>query len=64
MSKNFDWYLNANLERDAGNWVVIIDEKVVARGMDLKGLLEETDKKYPHKETLIARVPTKDTLIL
>ncbi|MBI5225507.1 succinyl-CoA synthetase subunit alpha [Candidatus Micrarchaeota archaeon] len=64
MSKNFEWYINANLEHDAGNWIVIIDEKIVASGIDLKSLLEETDRKFPHKESLIARIPTKDTLIL
>ena len=64
MGKNYDWYINANLEKEAGNWIVIVDQKVVASGKDLKNVLEEADRKYAGKETLLAKVPTPDTLIL
>ncbi len=64
MSRNYEWYVNANLEKEAGNWIVIVDEKIVASGKDLKQLLDQTDRKFEGKESLIAKVPTKDTLIL
>ncbi|MFH1106719.1 MAG: NUDIX domain-containing protein [Candidatus Micrarchaeota archaeon] len=64
MSGNFDWYLSADLEKEAGKWVVIVDRRVVASGSDLRAVMREVDLKFPGKETLLAKVPTKDTLIL
>ncbi|MFH1199538.1 MAG: DUF5678 domain-containing protein [Candidatus Micrarchaeota archaeon] len=64
MGGNFDWYLTADLEKEAGNWIVIVERKVVASGSDLGELMRGVDRDYPGKETLVARVPTHDTLIL
>lgn len=64
MSENFDWYLTADLQKEAGKWIVIVDRKVVAIGTDAGAVLQQARKDFPGKETLLARVPTKETLIL
>lgn len=63
-SKDFEWFVNANLDKYKGEYVVIFNEKIVLHGKDLSGLLKEFRKKNPNITPKVAQIPTEETLIL
>lgn len=62
-SKEFEFYLKADLSRYKGKYIVIVGHKVVASG-DTAKVWEEVKKKYPAKRPLLAKIPKEDTLVL
>ncbi len=64
---NYQWYMKQNpkiLERYTGKWITIVDNHIAASGKDLKHVLEETDAKFPGKDSFLVKVPEKKPLIL
>lgn len=59
MDGDYEWYLNADLEEYVGKWVVIVNKKVVASGVDIKGMLKDVEKKHPNERPFLARVPER-----
>lgn len=47
-----------------GQYVAVMDGKVVAFGEDLYEKIEELEKKHPDKEIIVTYIPTEDLLIL
>ena len=66
VSKDYEWFLHADLkEYEENEYVIIIDQKVVARAKEnLKVALDEVRKRYKGKTPLLAKVPSSETLIL
>lgn len=65
-SKDYEWFLNADLrEYEENEYVIIIEQKVVARAKEnLKAALDEIRKKYKGKIPFVAKVPPSETLVL
>jgi hypothetical protein len=63
LKQNYEFYLSANLEGYLGEWVAICDNKIVSHGKNVKKVFEEAKKKFPDKEPLLTKVPSKETLI-
>ena len=61
---NYEFYINADLSEYAGKWIAIVDGKVVASGERADDVMKEAEKKYPHEEITLAKVPTDDILVL
>lgn len=66
MSKfdDFQWSNNADLSPFKGQWVAILDKKVIANGNDLKKVVKESEKKYPKKKAIITKVSKDDILVI
>lgn len=64
MEKEYEYFLQADLSGYIGNWIVIVDDKIVASGKDIKELYAEVKKRYPNKRPLLSRIPDKETMIL
>lgn len=65
MTREFEFYSVTDLSQHAGEWVAIVDNRVVASGKDLKRVYTEATRKSQEKEPLLARVPLEgETLIL
>ena len=64
MSKEFEFYLRADLKKYEGKYVAIIDNKVVASGSNAKHVIEEAKRKFPDKKPVLAKVPKEETMIL
>ncbi len=64
MNGNYEFFLDTDLSKYAGNWVVIVNRKVVASGKDIKKMVLETRKKYPGKKPFIAKVPEPTAIIV
>lgn len=61
-SKEFEFYLKADLHQYEGKYIAIVDEKVVVSGDNAKTVFEEAKRKTGKTPTL-AKIPTEDTLI-
>lgn len=61
-SKEFEFYLKADLSKYEGKYVAIVGDKVVASGDNAKEVLEEAKRKTGKTPTL-AKIPTEDTFI-
>ncbi|GEM_PF-2223216 len=59
LAKNYDFYADADLTRYAGEWVAIVNEKVVAHRKNVKELIRIAAQKCPGITPFIAKVPLK-----
>lgn len=64
LSKNYEWYLEADTRRYAGRWIAIVDQKVVSSGDDAEKVYKDAKKRYPKKKLSIAKVPSNEILVL
>ncbi len=62
-SKEFEFYLKADLSRYEGKYVVIMGEEVVSTGTNAKQVLDEARKKHPQKRPFLAKIPHEGILI-
>jgi len=60
----YEQEISADLSNFIGEWVIIVDKKVVEHGENLKGIFKEVKEKYPNRKLLIGKVPEKGNLIL
>ena len=60
---NYQFYMSTDLSKYIGEWIVIIDNKVVSNGKDVKKILAKARKKYPKQRPLVTRVPNKEAMI-
>lgn len=52
------------MQKYAGQYVAVMNGKVVASGKNLYQKIEELEKRHPDKKILVTYVPTEDLLIL
>lgn len=60
---NYEWFLQQDLNKYAGKWIAVIDNKVVASEKDVDALMTEVKTKYPKKTPLITKVRTKLSIL-
>ncbi len=46
-----------------GRWVILLDERVIASGDDIKVIIKEAQEKHPNKQFILAKVPEEGTMI-
>ncbi len=61
-SKEFEFYVKADLSKYEGKYIAIVDDKVVASGDNAKDVWNEAKKKTGRIPTL-AKVPKEDSKI-
>ncbi len=61
--KNYEFYADANLSKYAGEWVAIINSKIVAHGKSLKEIVKKARETSPNLTPFIAKVPSKKILL-
>ncbi len=52
------------MRKYVGQYVAVMDGKVVASGKKLYKKIDELEKRHPNKEIIVTYVPTEDLLIL
>ncbi len=50
--------------KHAGEWISIIDNKIVATGTSAKGVFDETKKKYPKRIPYVMKIPSDGVMLL
>ena len=63
-SKEFEFYVKADLSKYEGKYIAIVDDKVVASGDNAKVVIENAKKKFPDRNPMLAKVPREEALIL
>jgi len=63
-SQEFDFFVQAPLDRYEGKYIAILGKKIVSSGTSAKDVWEEARKKYPKSTPTIAKVPKQEILIL
>lgn len=63
MSKNYQFYMKADLDGYIGEWVAICNKKIVSHGKDVKKVFMEAKEKCPKERSLITRIPDKESMI-
>ncbi len=64
MKDNYAFYLNSNLEKYIGEWIAVVDSKIIAHGQNAKQVYGEAKKLEPHKIPFLACVPQPTAMIL
>ena len=62
-SKEFEFYLKADLREYEGKYIAIVENKVVASGENAKEVFDEAKKKTGKIPTM-AKIPREEALIL
>ena len=63
LNKNYDFFLETNLDKYKGEWVILCENEIVSHGNNLKKIVEEAKKKCANKKFLITKVPSEETMI-
>lgn len=63
-TKEFDFFLKADLSRYKGSYIAIIDDKVVASGSSAKEVWQKAKIKYPKRTPTLAKLPKEEALVL
>ena len=61
--KNYEWYLKNDLSQYAGEWVAILDKKVIAHDKNLNKIISNIRNKYINKKPLITKVKNKISIV-
>ena len=61
--RNYNTYLKINEEEYTNKWIAIVDGQVVSAKDHLKEVCEETQKKFPKKQPLIAKILQRKVMI-
>ena len=61
---NFEYFVKTDLSKFVGNWVAILNNKIIASGKNFKEVAEKADKAFPNQKPLFTKVPKKTARIL
>jgi hypothetical protein len=63
-SKEFDFFIRADLSRFAGQYVAIVGEKVVASGSNAQTVWRQAKRRFPSSIPTLGKLPRAETLVL
>jgi hypothetical protein len=63
-SKEFDFFIRADLARFAGQYVAIVGEKVVASGSNAQTVWRQAKRRFPSSTPTLGKLPRAETLVL
>ena len=63
VSENFNYIVNGNFNKYAGQWIAVSGNKVVANAGSASEVIDEAKKKTKDKSTIM-KVPEKDQVLL
>jgi hypothetical protein len=63
-SKEFDFFIRADLSRFAGLYVAIVGDKVVASGSNAKTVWRQAKRRFPSATPTLGKLPRAETLVL
>jgi hypothetical protein len=63
INKNYQSFMNLNVDKFIGEWIAICDEKIISHGKSFKNVFNEAKKKCPKHRPLFTRVPDNEAMI-
>ena len=64
MEDNYASFLKLDVKNYQDKWIAIVDGRVVSSKKSFKETYEEAKDKFPKKNPLIAKIPSKKVMIL
>lgn len=64
LSIEFDFFVKTDFSSYKGNYIALVNKKVVASGSNAKKVWEKAKAKYPKKIPTLAKLPKEETLVL
>jgi hypothetical protein len=68
MTSQYDFESLSNVKKEtgkhAGEWISIVDNKIVATGSSAKKVFDEARKKYPKKTPYVMKIPSDGVMLL
>ncbi len=64
VSRDYDWFVKADMTKYRGNYVIIKDRRVVLSGKNLPRLIARFHSRYPRETPIITKIPRDEVLIL
>ncbi len=63
VSRDYDWFVKADMTKYRGNYVIIKDRKVVLSGKNLPRLIARFHRRYPRETPIVTKIPRDEVLI-
>jgi hypothetical protein len=63
-SKEFDFFIRADLSRFAGQYIAIVGENVVASGSNAQTVWRQAKRRFPSSTPTMGKLPRTDTFVL
>jgi hypothetical protein len=63
-SKEFDFFIRADLSRFAGQYVAIVGAKVVASGSNAQTVWRQAKRRFSSSTPTLGKLPRAETLVL
>ena len=60
---NYEWFLKKDFSEHSGEWLAIIDRKIVESGKDVNKLIKSVKSKFPNKRPFITKVRDKLSIL-
>ncbi len=64
VSRDYDWFVKADMSKYRGNYVIIKGRKVVLSGKNLSQLIAKFHSRYPRETPIVSKIPKDEVLIL
>lgn len=64
LQSNYNFYLKSNLNRYNGQWVAIVNKKVISHSRSPKKAYLTAKKKFPNKNPFMAKVSSNQAMVL
>ena len=64
MTKNFNAFAELEKSKYRGEYIIMIDGKVIEDGKDIENMLKRTRERYPDKTPLVAKIPEEEVMVL
>ncbi len=62
-SRDYEWFVKADMGKYRGKYVIVKGRKVVASGTNLKELIRRFGRKYPGQTPIVTKIPKDEVLI-
>ncbi len=63
-SKNYEFFVKTDTSKYTGEWIAIVDEKIVAHGSAADQVYKQAQKKNPGKTVSLAKTPKRQFMVL
>ncbi len=63
LEKNYHYFMDADVSPYIGEWIAILENKIISHGRNLKEVVRIANNISKGKKFLLARVPSEETMI-
>jgi predicted LPLAT superfamily acyltransferase len=60
----FEYVMSVSKDLEAGKWIAVVGNEIVAKGTNAKEVFEQAKQKYPNKEPFIMKVPSDAIMLM